>query len=139
MAEPLVAISVRQPWAALIVAGLKSIEVRSWPTRRRGRVLIHAGKLIDERPEGWARLTTSELQEIAERRGGIVGVATLFACKGYASMRAFAADADQHLNEPDWFAPPRLYGFVFRDIKPLEFHACPGQTLFFKVGGYKLK
>jgi len=139
MAEPLVAISVKQPWAALIVAGLKTIEVRSWPTRRRGRVLIHAGKIADERPEAWNRLTTPQLRQAAEFRGGIVGMATLAACKGYASARAFAADAEQHLNDPGWFAPPRLYGFVFRDIEPLEFHPCTGQTLFFRVNGYKVR
>jgi hypothetical protein len=138
MVEPLVAISLRQPWAALIVAGLKTIEIRSWPTRRRGRVLIHAGKLPDERPEGWERLTTPQLQAAAEQRGGIVGVANLVACKGYTSARAFAADGGLHLNEPGWFAPPRLYGFVFRDIRPLDFYPCVGQTLFFKVNGFKL-
>jgi hypothetical protein len=138
MAEPLVAISVKQPWAALIVAGLKTIEVRSWPTRRRGPVLIHAGKVSDGRPEGWQRLTTPRLRQAAELRGGIVGAATLAACKGYASARSFAADAEQHLNDPGWFAPPRLYGFVFRDIKPLDFYPFVGQTLFFRVHGYTM-
>src|SRR5204863_2700985 len=36
------ALSLKQPWAALLVHGRKSVEVRSWPTARRGRVLIHA-------------------------------------------------------------------------------------------------
>ena len=49
---PSVAISIKQPWAALLVVGLKTVEVRTWPTRRRGPVFIHAGKLADERPEG---------------------------------------------------------------------------------------
>jgi len=38
------AISIRQPWAWLIVNGYKDIENRSWPTKFRGRVLIHASK-----------------------------------------------------------------------------------------------
>lgn len=137
MAEPLVAISVKQPWAALIVAGLKTIEIRSWATRRRGTILIHAGKIPDERPEGWERITTPELKLAAELRGGIVGVANLVACKGYASARTFAADANLHLNDPSWFAP-RLNGFVFRDIRALDFYPFIGQTLFFRVNGYKL-
>ena len=53
-----VAMSVKQPWAALLVAGLKTIEVRTWSARQRGRVLIHAGKFADDRPEGWNMITT---------------------------------------------------------------------------------
>lgn len=37
-------ISVRQPYATLIVAGVKDVENRSWNTEYRGRVLIHASK-----------------------------------------------------------------------------------------------
>ena len=37
------AISVRQPWAALIALGVKDIENRVWRTRYRGVILVHAG------------------------------------------------------------------------------------------------
>lgn len=40
-------ISIHQPWASLIVAGIKRVENRSRPTRYRGRVLIHAGLRAD--------------------------------------------------------------------------------------------
>src|SRR5947209_17018247 len=110
MAEPLVAISVKQPWAALIVAGNKTIEIRRWPTRRRGRVLIHAGKVPDDRPHGWDRVATPDLAELAGLRGGIIGVGEIEACRSYETAEAFAADAGLHLNAPDWFAPPRLFG-----------------------------
>ncbi len=36
------AISVKQPWACLLVEGVKSIEVRSWKTDYRGELLICA-------------------------------------------------------------------------------------------------
>lgn len=42
------ALSIRQPWAWLIVAGYKDIENRSWPTNFRGRVYIHASRKFDE-------------------------------------------------------------------------------------------
>lgn len=35
-------ITVKQPWASLIVDGAKDVENRSWPTKYRGRILIHA-------------------------------------------------------------------------------------------------
>lgn len=37
-------LSVRQPWAALIMAGLKDIENRTWTTRHRGLLGIHASQ-----------------------------------------------------------------------------------------------
>lgn len=36
------AITVKQPWASLIVSGIKDIENRTWKTYFRGRVLIHS-------------------------------------------------------------------------------------------------
>lgn len=36
------AISIKQPWASLIVHGIKDIENRTWATKYRGKVLIHA-------------------------------------------------------------------------------------------------
>ncbi|MGV8828230.1 MAG: ASCH domain-containing protein [Breznakibacter sp.] len=35
-------ITIKQPWASLICAGIKDIENRTWPTKYRGRVLVHA-------------------------------------------------------------------------------------------------
>lgn len=37
------ALTIRQPWAQLIAIGAKQIETRSWPTKHRGRIAIHAG------------------------------------------------------------------------------------------------
>ena len=35
-------LSLLQPWASLVVMGLKKIETRSWRTSHRGELLIHA-------------------------------------------------------------------------------------------------
>jgi hypothetical protein len=40
-------LSVRQPWAWLLVAGRKDVENRTWNTKYRGPLLIHAGKSWD--------------------------------------------------------------------------------------------
>lgn len=49
-------LSVCQPWAWAIVAGLKRVENRTWRTHYRGPLLIHAGKsrkrMIDVLPDG---------------------------------------------------------------------------------------
>lgn len=37
------AITILQPWASLIACGAKRIETRSWATKYRGPIAIHAG------------------------------------------------------------------------------------------------
>ncbi|HET6983776.1 MAG TPA: ASCH domain-containing protein [Myxococcaceae bacterium] len=46
------AITIRQPWAELIVRGEKDVENRSWRTRHRGPLLIHAGGQADRKRFG---------------------------------------------------------------------------------------
>jgi len=41
------ALSVKQPWASLIMSGHKEVEVRTWKTDYRGQLVIHTGKRID--------------------------------------------------------------------------------------------
>lgn len=40
-------ITIKQPFASLIAAGLKEYEFRTWKTAYRGDILIHAGKSVD--------------------------------------------------------------------------------------------
>ena len=42
-------ITVKQPFATLIAEGLKEYEFRTWRTKFRGDILIHAGKGIDKK------------------------------------------------------------------------------------------
>lgn len=41
-------LTIKQPWAILIMQGYKRFEFRSWQTKYRGDLLIHAGKGIDK-------------------------------------------------------------------------------------------
>lgn len=40
-------ITIKQPFASLIAAGIKEYEFRTWKTAYRGDLLIHAGKRVD--------------------------------------------------------------------------------------------
>lgn len=42
------ALTIKQPWASLIVDGYKCYEFRSWKTNYRGKILIHAGKNLEK-------------------------------------------------------------------------------------------
>ena len=73
-------LSVRQPWAWLIVHGYKDVENRSWKTDYRGIILIHAGKTFDI--EGWryVRLTYPEIPLPSRgsfSMGAIIGTAVI--------------------------------------------------------------
>ncbi len=41
-------LTIKEPWASLIINGYKKYEFRSWKTNYRGKLLIHAGKGIDK-------------------------------------------------------------------------------------------
>ena len=42
VSDGLTVISMHQPWASLLVWGVKRIEGRQWPTEHRGRLWIHS-------------------------------------------------------------------------------------------------
>ncbi len=122
------ALSIRQPWAWLIIYAGKNIENRSWKTKFRGRVLIHAamggtqasfaeagrfavaaGASFPHREAaGWSVSTT---------RGGIIGSVEIVDCVTSSSS-------------PWWMGP---VGFVLANPQPLPFLPCRGRLGFFDV------
>ena len=46
--ENMKVITIKQPWATLIAKGYKEYEFRTWKTKYRGDILIHAGKGTDK-------------------------------------------------------------------------------------------
>ena len=41
-------LTVKEPYASLIINGYKKYEFRTWKTNYRGKILIHAGKSFDK-------------------------------------------------------------------------------------------
>lgn len=123
--------SLKQPWAALAVLGLKSIEVRRWATRHRGPLLIHAARIDDARPEAWAQVPPGVLPT-CRLRGGVIGEVRLTACVLYHSEEQFLADQPRHLNHPSWFQPG-LHGFVMESPRELPFLQAKGNVRLFGV------
>ena len=121
------ALSVRQPWAWLIVNGLKDIENRTWSTKFRGRVLIHASKCMtrDEYEDAVATARYAGCQIKFPRReelerGGIVGIATITDC----------IPPDRHSSP--WHMGGQ-FGFQIANARPLPFMLCKGALGFFDV------
>ena len=127
------ALSIRQPWASLILLAGKDIENRNWSTATRGPILIHAAKGMTKREYieamAFAAFATCTLDPCRLDslnpgnlpRGGIIGSAILADC----ARRGGAVSP--------WFQGP--YGFVLRNPKPLDFIPLKGQLGFFDVPG----
>lgn len=123
------ALSIRQPWAWLIIHASKDIENRDWRTEYRGRVLIHAGKTMTkkdwEEAVAFARfecgISADVLWEGCEydrlQRGGVVGAVDIVDC------------VDE--SESPWFMGP--HGFVLRNAAPVPFTPWNGKLGFFDV------
>lgn len=69
-------LTIKQPWATLIMQGDKRFEFRSWQTKYRGDLLIHVGKGIDK--NAMKRLAKYLPDEIP--LGKILGKVTLVDC-----------------------------------------------------------
>jgi hypothetical protein len=110
-------LSIRQPWAHLIVAGIKQIENRTWTTRYRGPLLIHAGQL-------WHDETIADIERrhrIAIPRdlqlGGIVGIVDL-------------VDVVTQSDDPYFYGP---FGFVLENARLLSFTPMRGRLGIWKT------
>ena len=121
------ALSIRQPWAWMILHAGKDIENRIWPTRIRGRVLVHASKGMT--PSEWMNAWdfADMDMELGDRkpdlrsieRGGIVGSVEIVDCVTQS--------------ESPWFMG--AYGFVLRNPVVLPFRPYRGALGFFDVPG----
>ena len=68
-------ITIKQPWASLIAEGIKEYEFRTWKTKYRGDILIHAGKGIDKKA-----MKKFECYNLDYPSGCIITKATLTDC-----------------------------------------------------------
>ena len=69
------ALTIKQPWASLIIEGYKKYEFRSWKTNYRGKVLIHAGLSNDK-----TSLVRFNGYDLDYKYGAIIGEAEITDC-----------------------------------------------------------
>lgn len=68
-------LTIREPWASLIVNGYKEYEFRSWKTNYRGKILIHTSSIMDK--DMLDRFKDYNLDYIT---GAIIGEAEIVDC-----------------------------------------------------------
>lgn len=119
-------LSLKQPWAWLVVSDLKDVENRKWATKYRGKILIHASKNWDDEGEEFILSQLVKKHRILIPRGlpsehhheisygAIVGTVEVIDC-----VRQY---------DSPWFFGP--YGFVLRNavkfVKPFPFKGALG-------------
>lgn len=112
-------LSLKQPWAELILQGKKKIELRRWNTRFRGEFLIHASKIPDKK--NMKRFGFEELP-----CGFIVGRAKLVDVKRYKNDEEFFKDKHLHPATKNM----GRYGFILKDIERINKIPAKGQLNF---------
>jgi len=73
-------LSVLQPWAHLILSGQKWVENRTWTTRHRGPLLIHAGRGKTALEAARIAVPTARWTETDLVYGAIVGIVNVVDC-----------------------------------------------------------
>ena len=101
-------LSLKQPWAELILTGKKTIEIRTWNTKFRGEFLIHTSGNLDK--EAMQKHNFKNLP-----RQAIVGKATLKQVKKYENEQEFMKDKDKHRATWEW----GNYGFILEKVQRL--------------------
>ena len=107
-------LSVRQPWATAIVLGWKGIENRSWSTRYRGRLYIHAAATRTSRAE------YTEAEEFIANACGVRLVGSSSVPPNYFGAVIGHVDVVDVVKDSgsSWFTGP--FGWVLHNAKDCE-------------------
>jgi len=97
------ALTIRQPWAELIVSGKRHFEIRKWKPSHKGWLLIHAARKMDEEAVGHLAIQVAGLP-----LGAIVGKAFIEEFVDF-TPETWQALRDEHM---EWTAyQPGLIGW----------------------------
>jgi ASCH domain len=116
-----IALAIQQPWAELILRGIKTLEIRSQPTRQRGTILLYASKRVSALPAAHAAVRRLDLDIESLPRGKVVGSVDLIDCRLARSSDQPAACVGAELLKgqfayevvrPRRFATPRAPRFL---------------------------
>jgi predicted transcriptional regulator len=122
-------LSLKQPYAELLVRGDKTIELRKWNTKFRGKFLVHASQKTDLDACKRFKINPEELSN-----GAIIGSAQLYKIKTYNNKNEFLKDSGKHFADYKEFHDSK-YGFLLKNAKRLKKPiSYKGMLNFFDVG-----
>lgn len=144
------AITILQPWASLIACGAKKIETRSWATKYRGKIAIHAGAA--KKPEllkialyepFWTALKDQQIPKLTDGRRGInfnlgevIAIADLVDCIEMTEIIIACWKAIYGENEIKFgdFEPGR-YGWILENVQVIDPIPARGQQRIWNWAG----
>ncbi|MDP1729005.1 MAG: ASCH domain-containing protein [archaeon] len=107
-------LSLKQPWAELVVNGKKKIELRKWNTNFRGEFLVHASLSPDN-----DAMKRFGFEDNSLALGAIVGKSKLLDVKEYKNKEDFQKDAGLHLATNEWGTKGFLLESSLKFDKPI--------------------
>ena len=120
-------LSIKQPYAELMVSGKKTIELRTWNTKFRGEFLVHASKKIDKNA-----CERNKIDPDSVIVGAIIGKAILYDVKYYTNRTLFLKDMNKHLAGIK--SSDHKYGFLIKNASKFKTPLfIPGKLGFFNV------
>ncbi|MBX3451404.1 MAG: ASCH domain-containing protein [Planctomycetaceae bacterium] len=91
------ALGIQQPWAELILRGVKTLEVRSQPTRTAGTIYLYASRRPSTLPAAAEIVERLGLDLGALPKGLLVGTVELVGCRSATPADAAMACVPQEL------------------------------------------
>src|ERR1700722_2012256 len=76
-----IALGIQQPWAELILRGIKTVEIRSRPTRQRGPIYLYASKRPSPLPAAGGAARRDGIAVESPPSGLLVGTINLVDCR----------------------------------------------------------
>lgn len=107
------ALSIKGPWASMILCGVKTIETRTWNTKFRGDFLICVSQSPKNRFSGQA-IAVAELYDVKEM-------------------------TQEHVKQAQCEVYPRAKSWFLRNIRPVEPFPVKGKLSFFEVDDNLIK
>ena len=89
--KDMIALGIRQPWAELILRGIKTIEVRSTSTVVRGPIYIYASKKLADIPAATTAMKKHDLDPETLPKGVVVGTVEIIDCRSCRGSDTAAA------------------------------------------------
>ena len=125
-------LTIKQPFASLIAEGIKEYEFRTWKTKYRGEILIHAGKGVDKKA-----MKKYEHLNLEYPSGCIIAKCNLDDCVFIDdNMRIFLQKKNplvysNIINNYDWNG----YGFLLSNVRKINPIFVKGKLSFWEYEG----
>ena len=106
-------LTIKEPWASMILEGKKTIETRTWKTQHRGLIFLHASK----NPK-------------SKISGCIFAIARILKVEPMIKRHEKKALCEVYPNAYSWF---------LTDVRPIKLIKCKGKLGLWNLDNYEVR